>query len=141
MGREAYEPWSPDLGDLFETLATPGFWGFATRHWRAGLGEVRRSLCTHAFVRALARLVPGLRPEHLLPAPAGIRAQALDRQGKLVDDFVFEQTGPVLSVCNAPSPAATASLAIAGIIADRVLGPPAGASTTESHPPANATEV
>jgi (S)-2-hydroxyglutarate dehydrogenase len=139
MGREAYEPWSPDLGDLFETLAAPGFWRFATRHWRAGLGEVRRSLCKRAFVQALARLVPGLRPEHLMPAPSGIRAQALDRQGRLVDDFVFEQTGPVLSVCNAPSPAATASLAIAGTIADRVLGHPAGSSEPPSQAPAGAT--
>jgi L-2-hydroxyglutarate oxidase len=141
VGREAYEPWSPDLGDLFETLATPGFWSFATRHWRVGLGELRRSLCTHAFVGALARLVPGLRPEHLLPAPAGIRAQALDRQGKLVDDFVFEQTGPVLSVCNAPSPAATASLAIAEVIADRVLGHSPGSPATEVHSPASEPEV
>lgn len=141
MGREAYEPWSPDLGDLFETLATPGFWRFAARHWRAGLGEVRRSLCKTAFVKALARLVPGIRPEHLTPALPGIRAQALDRHGRLVDDFVFEQTGPVLSVSNAPSPAATASLAIAETIADRVLGRPTGCSATESHPPARATEV
>jgi L-2-hydroxyglutarate oxidase len=131
MGREAYEPWSPDFGDLFESLATPGFWRFAIRHWRAGLGEVRRSLCQRAFVKALARLVPALRPEHLTPAAAGIRAQALDRRGKLVDDFVFEQTGPVFSVCNAPSPAATASLAIAATIADRVLGHPTASSATE----------
>ena len=74
-----------------------------------------------AFVRALQRLVPDIRPEQLVAAAAGIRAQALGPDGKLVDDFVFEESGAVLSVCNAPSPAATASLAIGNAISDRIL--------------------
>jgi L-2-hydroxyglutarate oxidase len=125
LGREAYEPWRPSLGDLAEIAHTPGFWRFAARNWRAGWAEVKRSMSRRSFARALARLVPGLQPAHLRRAPAGIRAQALARDGSLVDDFVFEQTPGVLSVCNAPSPAATASLAIAETIADRVLDRPA----------------
>ena len=122
MGREAYNPWQPKFSDLFGTFfGTPGFWRFARKHWRAGMGEVHSSLSKSAFVRALQRLVPQIRSEHLVPAEAGIRAQALSADGKLVDDFVFEQTGAILSVCNAPSPAATASLAIAKVVVDRVL--------------------
>ena len=122
MGREAYNPWQPKFSDLFGTFfGTPGFWRFARKHWRSGMGEVHRSLSKSAFVRALQRLVPQIRSEHLVPAEAGIRAQALSADGKLVDDFVFEQTGAILSVCNAPSPAATASLAIAKVVVDRVL--------------------
>jgi len=122
MGRESYEPWQPDIGDMASTfLATPGFWTFARRHWRAGVGEVRRSLSKSAFVRALQRLVPDIRSEHLSLAPAGIRAQAMSADGRLVDDFVFEETGSILSVCNAPSPAATASLAIGNVVAERIL--------------------
>ena len=122
MGREAYEPWEPEFADLFDTFfGTPGFWQFARKHWRAGMGEVHRSLSKSAFVRALQRLIPSIRAEHLSPAPAGIRAQAMGSDGKLVDDFVFEESESILSVCNAPSPAATASLAIAGVIADRVF--------------------
>ncbi len=121
MGREAYEPWQPSIPDLAATFTTPGFWRFASQHWRAALGEVQRSLSKPAFVRALQRLVPAIQMEHLVPAAAGIRAQAMRADGKLVDDFVFEETGPVLSVCNAPSPAATASLAIGNAIAERVL--------------------
>ncbi len=127
MGREAYEPWQPQLADLFATFfGTPGFWRFARKHWKAGMGEVHRSLSKSAFVRALQRLVPGIRSEHLAPAEAGIRAQALSADGKLVDDFVFEQSDSILSVCNAPSPAATASLAIAKVVVNRVLKTEAG---------------
>jgi len=122
MGREAYGSWQPNFVDLAATFfGTPGFWRFARKHWKAGLGEVRRSMSKSAFVRALQRLVPDIRPEQLVAAAAGIRAQALGPDGKLVDDFVFEESGAVLSVCNAPSPAATASLAIGNAISDRIL--------------------
>jgi len=121
MGREAYAPWHPSATDLVATFTAPGFWQLAGKHWRAALGEVQRSLSKYAFVKALQRLAPALRSEHLVPARAGIRAQALGADGKLVDDFVFEETDSVLSVCNAPSPAATASLAIGNVVADRVL--------------------
>ena len=122
LGREAYEPWHPNLADLYATfLGTPGFWRFASKHWKAAIGEVKRSLSKPAFVHALQRLAPTIRMDQLVPASAGIRAQAMLPDGKLVDDFVFEETGSILSVCNAPSPAATASIAIGGAIADRVL--------------------
>jgi L-2-hydroxyglutarate oxidase len=122
MGREAYEPWQPDIEDLISIFfGTPGFWKFAAKHWRAGFGEFKRSLSKPAFVRALQRLVPDIKEQHLVTAAAGIRAQAMAADGKLVDDFVFSESPSVLSVCNAPSPAATASLAIAQVIADRVL--------------------
>jgi (S)-2-hydroxyglutarate dehydrogenase len=122
MGREAYEPWHLDIADLAETFfATPGFWKFASKHWRMGIGEVKRSLSKPAFVRALQRLIPEIQSDHLVAAEAGIRAQAMGPDGKLVDDFSFEETGSVLSVCNAPSPAATASLEIGKVIVQRVL--------------------
>lgn len=122
LGREAYEPWRPNVRDLTSTFfATPGFWSFARKHWRMSLGEIGRSLSKPAFVRALQRLIPDIQPHHLVPAEAGIRAQAMASDGKLVDDFVFEQSGSVLSVCNAPSPAATASLEIGKVVAERVL--------------------
>jgi L-2-hydroxyglutarate oxidase LhgO len=121
LGREAYQGYSLDPSELLLTLTARGFWPFALKNWRAALMEFRRARSRRVFAAAVARLVPGIGPEHLTPAPAGIRAQALAADGRLVDDFVFEQTGAILSVCNAPSPAATASLAIAEHIADRVL--------------------
>lgn len=122
LGREAYEPWRPSFSDMAATLfCTPGFWRFAGQHWRASIGEMKRSLSKPAFVRALQRLVPEIRSEHLVRAESGIRAQAMRADGKLVDDFVFEETGSVLSVLNAPSPAATASLAIGAVVAKRAL--------------------
>jgi L-2-hydroxyglutarate oxidase len=102
---------------LGRVVAVPGFWRLAARHWRAGIGEVRRSLHLGSFVSALQRLVPALRAEHLEPAPAGIRAQAMEPDGSLVDDFRFLRSGRCVHVINAPSPAATASLAIARRIA------------------------
>lgn len=113
LGREAYTWGAFDLRDALEVAAFPGFWRLAARHWRAGMGEVRRSLHLGSFVAALRRLVPGLRAEHLEPAPAGIRAQAMEPDGSLVDDFRFLRSGRCVHVINAPSPAATASLAIA----------------------------
>jgi L-2-hydroxyglutarate oxidase len=117
LGREAYTWGAFDLRDALEVAAFPGFWRLAARHWRAGLGEVRRSLHLGSFVSALQQLVPALRAEHLEPAPAGIRAQAMERDGSLVDDFRFLRSGRCVHVINAPSPAATASLAIARRIA------------------------
>lgn len=117
LGREAYTWGAFDLRDALEVAAFPGFWRLAARHWRAGVDEVRRSLHLGSFVSALQRLVPALRAEHLEPAPAGIRAQAMEPDGSLVDDFRFLRSGRCVHVINAPSPAATASLAIARRIA------------------------
>lgn len=120
LGREAYEKADLNLTDLLETVTYPGFLKLSVRHWRMGLGEMSRSFFKSAFVKALNRLCPELREEHLLPAASGIRAQALRPDGSLEDDFQFHQTGQTCHVLNAPSPAATASLAIGETIAERV---------------------
>lgn len=121
FGREAYRKTDVNLADLWETLVWPGFRKVAWRHWRMGLGEFHRSISKSAFVRALQRLVPEIRAEDLEPGGAGIRAQACDRDGRLLDDFDIRAEGRVIHVCNAPSPAATASMAIGGTVAQRVL--------------------
>jgi (S)-2-hydroxyglutarate dehydrogenase len=113
LAREGYRGWAVNPRDLWETLSYPGFRIVARRYWRTGLGEVRGDLSKHAFVRALQRLVPSLRVEHLAGMHAGIRAQALSSDGRLVDDFWFDRADRVLHVRNAPSPAATSSLALA----------------------------
>ena len=85
----------------------------AMKHWKMGLGEMWRSFSKKAFVKALQKLVPAIQAEHLSVAPAGIRAQAVGRAGSLVDDFLIQKNDRIINVCNAPSPAATASLNIA----------------------------
>jgi L-2-hydroxyglutarate oxidase len=120
LGREAYEKGHVEPGDLIETLTYPGFLRLSRNYWRVGLGEVKRSLSKAAFVEALQALLPEIRSEHLVPAPAGIRAQAIAPDGSLVDDFMLQESEHVLSVVNAPSPAATASLNIGRLIAERV---------------------
>lgn len=120
LGREAYTWGRLNLRDTLEIATFPGFWRLAARHWRAGMDEVRRSLHVGSFVAALQRLVPDIRAEHIEPAPAGIRAQAMDPSGAMVDDFCIEADAPCVHVLNAPSPAATASLAIAERIAAEV---------------------
>lgn len=120
LAREGYRKTDVRAADLARTLAHPGFARLVARHWRAGLAEAWRSLSKRAFVAALQRLVPAITDDDLTPAPAGVRAQAVRRDGSLVDDFLFEELGRVVHVLNAPSPAATASLAIAASIVDRV---------------------
>jgi L-2-hydroxyglutarate oxidase len=117
--REGYRKSDVNLKDLAQVLANPGFRKLAARHWRMGLGEFHRSFSKAAFVKALQRLLPDVRAEMLTPAGAGVRAQALRRDGSLVDDFAFAQGDRSLHVLNAPSPAATASLAIGEEIATR----------------------
>jgi L-2-hydroxyglutarate oxidase LhgO len=120
FAREGYRKWNVDPRDLAETLTYGGFWKLARRHWRAGAGEMWRSLSKRAFVRALQRLVPAIDTHHLDPAPAGVRAQAVDHDGCTVDDFLIENADHVTSVCNAPSPAATSSLNIGRLIVDQI---------------------
>jgi L-2-hydroxyglutarate oxidase len=108
--------------DLAATLAWPGTWRLARRFWRTGLTEIRHATSRRAFVGELRRYVPELSASDVLPGPSGIRAQALDRDGRLVDDFVVHRTERALHVRNAPSPAATSSLALAKLIADQVEG-------------------
>jgi 2-hydroxyglutarate dehydrogenase len=117
--RDAYRLRRLRPADLGATLGWPGTWRMARRWWRTGLSEMGYAANRAAFVRAAQRYVPELQPADVLPGPSGIRAQALARDGALVDDFVFSHTGRALHVRNAPSPAATSSLAIARLIADR----------------------
>lgn len=121
LAREGYR-WSDiNLADLAEVARFPGWWRLAASFWRTGMGEYYRSLSKQAFVRALQRLVPDLTKDDLEPSPAGVRAQAVSREGHLLDDFVWSETPRVVSVLNAPSPAATASLAIGQQICDQSL--------------------
>jgi L-2-hydroxyglutarate oxidase len=120
LAREGYT-WSQfDLRDLGEMLLSPALWKVIFRHWKMGAGEVRRSLSKSAFVRALQRLLPAITAGDLRPAPAGIRAQALADDGTLLDDFLVVESDRVISVCNAPSPGATASLNIGKLIVERL---------------------
>jgi (S)-2-hydroxyglutarate dehydrogenase len=113
LAREGYRGRDVNPRDLWETLSYSGFRTLARRYWRAGLSEVRGDLSKRTFARALQRLVPSLRAEHLAGTHAGVRAQALSSDGRLVDDFWFDRADRVLHVRNAPSPAATSSLALA----------------------------
>lgn len=122
FAREGYTKLDINLVDLFESLTYPGFIRMAAKHWKTGCGEMWRSFSKAAFVRALQRLMPDIRSEHLHPAPAGVRAQALGRDGKLVDDFVIVENDLVVSVLNAPSPAATAALNVGRLVIDRLAG-------------------
>lgn len=112
LAREGYSWRQINPRDMFESVTYPGFLRLALRYWKTGAGEIWRSLSKAAFVRALQKLVPEIQSEHLVPAPAGVRAQALAPEGKLVDDFLVLRKDRVLNVCNAPSPAATACLNI-----------------------------
>ncbi|MGB8760808.1 MAG: L-2-hydroxyglutarate oxidase [Candidatus Sulfotelmatobacter sp.] len=116
--REGYRRTDFKLKDLASSLAFPGFWRMAAKYWRSGFAEVHRSFSKPAFVRALQRLVPAVRDEDLVPGGSGVRAQALKRDGTLVDDFQFVQSPKMLHVLNVPSPAATASLMIGRAIVE-----------------------
>ncbi|HEY1285352.1 MAG TPA: L-2-hydroxyglutarate oxidase [Solirubrobacterales bacterium] len=118
--RDAYRLRTLRARDLAQTLAWPGTWRMAGRHWRAGLREIRHAASRRSFVAEAARLVPDLRGAKASLGPAGIRAQAIGRDGRLVDDFVIHRTERAIHVRNAPSPAATSSLALAALIADEV---------------------
>jgi L-2-hydroxyglutarate oxidase len=121
LKREGYRWRDVSLLDLAATAAWPGFWKLAGRFWKIGVYEVWRSLAKPAFVRDLQRLVPDIRAEDLHRAGAGVRAQALDRGGAPLDDFHILETERAVHVLNAPSPAATASIAIGREVAGRVL--------------------
>ena len=116
FGREAYGKFDLNLKDLLESITYPGFQKMAIKHWKMGWGEMWRSYNKGAFVKALRRLIPEIEASHLVSAPAGIRAQAVSPRGALVDDFLIESNDRIINVCNAPSPAATASLNIGSTI-------------------------
>ena len=120
LRREGYTWHDIDLPELRETLAWPGLWALAKRNVVPGAREVVRSLSKRQFAASLSRLVPGIEAADLHPAPAGVRAQALRRDGSMVEDFLVQTHGRQVHVLNAPSPAATAALEIAGHLADHL---------------------
>lgn len=121
FAREGYRKTDFSPSDMAETLTYPGFLKLAAKYWKTGLGEMWRSASKAAFVKALRRLVPEIRAEDLEPAEAGIRAQAVARDGSMVDDFLIQEADRVINVNNAPSPAATASLNIGKTIVERLV--------------------
>lgn len=121
LKREGYSKSSFNAGDVFEYTTFPGFWIMAAKHWAMSIGEYHRSWSKAAFLRALQRLMPDLTLEDLLPGGSGVRAQALGVDGRLIDDFHFAYTEGMVHVCNVPSPAATASLAIGEHIVETML--------------------
>jgi L-2-hydroxyglutarate oxidase len=120
LAREGYSWTDIRMGDLAETLGYQGFRTLAMKYWRTGLGEMHRSLRKSAFVTALQKLIPSIRSSDLKPGRAGVRAQAVTKEGNLVDDFLIQKNDRAVHVLNAPSPAATASLAIANHIVDQM---------------------
>ncbi len=120
FAREGYRRTDLDPRDLVEALRFPGFQKLALKFWRTGWDEMYRDFSKAQFLKALQRYMPDLQMADLLPGPSGVRAQALSADGTLVDDFVVNHQGNSLHVRNAPSPAATSSLAIAGMIADTI---------------------
>ena len=119
--REGYKKNSFNLRDTFETFSWKGFHSMIRKHWRMGIGEFYRSYNKGAFVKALNRLIPEIRKDHLIAGGAGVRAQACMSDGVLLDDFYIVENKNVIHVCNAPSPAATASLSIGAFISEKVL--------------------
>ncbi len=112
LSREGYRKSDVRLGESIETFTYPGFWKMTAKHWRTGLSEMRRSYSKGIFLRDLQRLLPEIREEDLAPGGSGVRAQAVDRRGALLDDFSIIRGREAVHVLNAPSPGATSSLAI-----------------------------
>ncbi len=119
--REGYKKLDIHLGELFETLTWPGFRKVAAKYWQTGLGEMYRSFSKTAFTKALQELIPEIQSDDLITGAAGVRAQACDREGGLVDDFAIFENQQAINVCNAPSPAATSSLSIGQTVSELVL--------------------
>ncbi len=122
LAREGYKKTDFDLGDFVEELTYPALWRLAKKNWRTGVGEIHRSFSKKAFVRGLKRLVPEVEEEDVVPIAAGVRAQAIRKDGALVDDFLIAEGRNSVHVLNAPSPAATASIPIGEEIARRIAG-------------------
>lgn len=119
--REGYTKTAFHLGEFGETLGWPGFQKVAYKYWRTGFGEMHRSWSKAAFTKALQKLMPEITQDNLISGGAGVRAQACDKNGGLIDDFLILEGEGVVNVCNAPSPAATSSLSIGQTIADLVM--------------------
>lgn len=117
--REGYSILNFSLKDFSETIFYSGFWKMAGKYWKMGAEEMKRSLSKNLFAKSLQKLIPDIREEDLQSGGAGVRAQAVDKSGKLIDDFAFAESENMIHVLNAPSPAATASLAIGETIAEK----------------------
>ena len=113
LAREGYRRRDLNLADVADIVTWPGFWRMARKYWRSGCSEVAGSISKQLFVRRARAYVPDVTARDVVPAPAGVRAQAISRDGALVDEFVLTRRGPIVAIRNAPSPAATSSLAIA----------------------------
>lgn len=118
--KEGYTKTSLSAKDSFRTFTWNGFYSIASKYYKTGFGEFRRSFSKKAFVKALQRLMPEITESDLEPGGAGVRAQAISKDGRLIDDFLIHESGNVINVLNAPSPAATSSLAIGKTIAGRI---------------------
>ena len=112
FAREGYRKTDFNFAETFDTLSYPGFWAMTSKFWRIGIAEYRRSLSKSVFLRDLQRLVPEIKDRDLSPGGSGVRAQAVDKKGRLLDDFIIQQTEGAIHVLNAPSPGATSSLSI-----------------------------
>lgn len=119
--REGYKKLDIHFGELFETLGFSGFRKVAMKYWQTGLGEMYRSFSKAAFTKALQELIPEIQSDDLVAGAAGVRAQACDRDGGLLDDFAIFENQQAINVCNAPSPAATSSLSIGQTVSELVL--------------------
>lgn len=121
LKREGYKKSDANMKDLFEVLTFPGFWKLAGQYMKEGLEEMIRSMSKKKFVENVQKLMPDITEEDLLPGPSGVRAQALSKDGALIDDFYIVPTKRSIHVLNAPSPAATASIEIGRTIAKQMI--------------------
>ncbi|MGA0556919.1 L-2-hydroxyglutarate oxidase [Larkinella sp. VNQ87] len=121
FGREGYRKSDVNLKEFYETLSWPGFQKVAAKYWQTGLGEMYRSFSKTAFTKALQELIPAIQEDDLIEGGSGVRAQACDRTGGLLDDFAILETERAINICNAPSPAATSSLSIGLTVAEKAL--------------------
>lgn len=119
--REGYKRTDFDLKDFTDSISWPGFRKVALKYWKTGLGEYQRSFSKASFTKALQKLIPEIQESDLMPGGAGVRAQACDREGGLIDDFMILKEGTTINVCNAPSPAATSSISIGQTVAELAL--------------------
>jgi L-2-hydroxyglutarate oxidase len=120
LKREGYRKTDFAARDVLQIFARPGFWKFGAEHWAEGMKEILRSLSKGTFVRSLQQLIPEMRSEDIVPAGAGVRAQAISREGTLYEDFLILQRPRAVHVCNAPSPAATCSLEIGKAVVSQI---------------------
>jgi len=118
FAREGYQRWKINPGDIMEILGNRGFWKLAARYWKMGLEEMFRDYVKAAYVKELQRYIPDLKSDDIMPGPSGVRAQAIAKDGRLLDDFLIHHGENILHVVNAPSPAATSSLVLARMIVD-----------------------